>query len=213
MTVTPAENTPIIPLSMARENYVASNINSNRPVQIPRTYNVAVVVFSKRDARDVNPNINPALQNLPVSERVFRVSDIGSEALNTGSFSVTLDTHPAIDPKIKIGDWLMMSRYTKQDLLPRSAGTVQAISRQVHRWYRVVSLTDEQFLSAATPPLIRRTVRVAGKPWDWTQGEINDLKERNAPMPTVPPLPSVIETHAVLLRDVVHVYERQMELQ
>ncbi len=219
MTVTPAENTPIIPMSLASQNYDGT-ILSNRPVQIPRIYNVATVVFSKRDVRDINPTISPSLQNLPVSERVFRVSDISQEALTSGSFSITLDVSPSIDAKVKIGDWLMMSRYTKQDLLPRSPATNQLISRQVNRWYRVVSINDEQFLSANTPPLIRRTIRVAGKPWDWTEGEINDMKERNVPMPpppplplTGPPLPNTFETHAVVLQNVVHVYERQMELQ
>jgi hypothetical protein len=171
------------------------------------------VVFSKRDVRDVNPTIDPSLQNLPTSERVFRVSDISTDALTAGSFSVTLDTNPSIDPKIKIGDWLMMSRYANRDLLPRSPTGTSQLVRQVHRWYRVVNTSDEQLLSANSPPLIRRTIRVAGKPWDWTEGEINDLKERGQAMPSVPPLPSVIETHAVLLQNVVHVYERQMELQ
>jgi hypothetical protein len=174
------------------------------------------VVFSKRDVRDVNPTIDPSLQNLPTSERVFRVSEISQEALTSGSFSITLDVSPLVDPKVKIGEWLMMSRYTKQDLLPRSPGTNQLVARQVNRWYRVVSVTDEQLISGPPPaaPLIRRTIRVAGKPWDWTEGEINDLRERNQfPLPNVPPSPSIFETHAVLLKEVVHVYERQIELQ
>jgi predicted DNA-binding transcriptional regulator AlpA len=78
------------------------------------------------------------------------------------------------------------------------------ISRQVHRWYRVVGVTGED-----TFP---RLIRVSGKPWAWTEGEIEDLKQRNLALPSVPPPPGMIETQAALLKDVVHVYERQVEL-
>lgn len=206
ITVTPSESTPIVPLNMTRQNYNGT-VLSNRPVQIPTTYNVSVVVFGKRDVRDINPTISPALLNLPISERTFRVADVSSEALSSGTFSVTLEGSPLINARIKIGEWLMMSRFTKQELLPRpqNAANATLISRQVHRWYRVVGVSGEDTLP--------RTIRVSGKPWNWTEGEILDLQQRGLPVPTVPPSPAAIETHAVLMRDVVHVFERQMELQ
>jgi hypothetical protein len=56
------------------------------------------------------------------------------------------------------------------------------------------------------------TLRVAGKPWDWTEGEINDFLEKGQTIPTVPPPVGGYETQAVILKDVVQVYERQLEL-
>ncbi len=215
MTVTPSENTPIISLNLAAQNYDGRSLPapgqpptvlSNRPVKIPRTYNVSVVVFAKRDVRDFNPTISPALQNLPVSERTVRVSDISADALTSGSFTMTVDASPLINAKIKVGDWLMMSRFTSLELLPKQQNRLNAtfVSRQVHRWYRVVGVSGED-----TFP---RSIRVSGKPWNWTDAEINDSRQRNLALPILPPSPGAIETHAVLLRDVVHVYERQVEL-
>lgn len=94
----------------------------------------------------------------------------------------------------------MMSRYATRDLIPRSSGT---FSRQVHRWYRVVSVIGDSY------PI---SLRVAGKPWNWTDGEISDLLEKGDVAPTVPPPVATYETQAVILKDVVQVYERQMEL-
>jgi len=205
MTVTPSENTPIIPLPLARQNFNGT-LQSNRPVLIPQTYNVAVVVFAKRDPRDINPTMDPAFGTLPNSERTLRVTDISADALTSGSFTMTVAGSPLINARIKIGDWLMMSRFTSQELLPRQSlpANVTLVSRQVHRWYRVVGVTGDDGFP--------RALRVSGKPWNWTESEINDLKQRGLPIPTVPPSPGAIETHAVLMRNVVHVYERQMEL-
>jgi hypothetical protein len=93
-----------------------------------------------------------------------------------------------------------------RDLLPRpsDASMVTKISRQVHRWYRVVG--------ASGTDAFPRTLRVAGKPWDWTEGEINDFIEKKQMPRDVPPPPNEYETHAVILKDVVQVFERQMEL-
>jgi hypothetical protein len=212
MTVTPSENTPILPISRTVENWdgVGNNpgsVKSNHPVGIPSSYNVALVVFSKRDPREVLsiiPTDPPT--NLPIGERAVRVTGFSLEAVNSGSFFVTLAGHPNLDAKIKIGDWLMMSRYTKQELLPRPAnqGAATMISRQVHHWYRIIGVSGED--------VFPRTVRVYGRPWGWTQGEISDLVDRGLALPTIPPPPNLYETHAVLLKDVVHVYERQIDL-
>lgn len=213
MTVTPSDSTPITPLNRTLENWDGGNgsgsIKANRPVQIPRVFDVALVVFSKRDVREVFSIMSLGggnFMNLPTGERALKVTDISSDALTSGTFNVTVTAHPNVDAKIKIGDWMMMSRFTKQELLPRQLDQSKAtlISRQVHRWYRVVGVTGED-----TFP---RLIRVSGKPWAWSEGEIDDLKQRNLALPSVPPPPGLIETQAVLLKDVVHVYERQVEL-
>lgn len=213
MTVTPSDNTPILPLTRTVENWdgIGNNpgtVKSNHPVGIPSSFDVALVVFSKRDPREVFSIIpTDPRTNLPVGERVLRVSRVSDDALNSGSFEVELQGHPNLDAKIKIGDWLMMSRYTKQELLPRpvNQGAATLVSRQVHRWYRIIGMSGED--------VFPRTVRVYGKPWCWTDGEISDLVDRGLVLPTIPPPPNLYETQAVLLKDVVHVYERQISLQ
>lgn len=213
MTVTPSDSTPIIPFNRTLENWDggtgSGTVRANRPVQIPSVFDVALVVFSKRDVREVFSIMSLGganFMNLPTSERILKVTDISSDALTSGTFNVTVTANPNVDAKIKIGDWMMMSRFTKQELLPRQLDQSKAtlISRQVHRWYRVVGVTGED--------MFPRMIRVSGKPWAWTEGEIDDLKQRNLTLPSVPPPPGMIETQAVLLKDVVHVYERQVEL-
>lgn len=211
MTVTPSENTPIIPMSLASLNPL-----SNIPVQIPRIYNVAIVVFAKRDPRDINANISPALQNYPMSERSLRVTNITNDASTSGTFSMTVNADGAINSKIKVGDWLMMSRFTKEELLPRQLNVANAsqITRQIHQWYRVVGVTGDD--------VFPRIIRVSGKPWAWTENEIAFRSRLLSTPPTAlaPPAPGTpmpdgkpLEIYAVLLRDVVQVYERQVELQ
>ena len=208
MTVTPSDNTPILPLTRTVENYDGVSAKSYHPVGIPSTFDVALVVFSKRDPREVLsiiPTDPPT--NLPIGERAVRVTGFSLEAVNSGSFFVTLAGHPNLDAKIKIGDWLMMSRDTRQELLPRTLAPPpesDKIRRHVHRWYRIIGVSGDD--------VFPRTVRVYGKPWGWTQGEISDMVDRGLALPTIPPPPNLYETHAVLLKDVVHVYERQIDL-
>ena len=216
VTITPSENTPIISADQIRGQF-QQNVSFNQPVAIARLYDVALVVFSKRDVREVGSTVvvrqgdlqsqRPAeILNVPSSERVVKVTAIDNEALRSGTFNITVDGYSGMDASIKPGDWLMMSRFAMRDLLPRpsDASMVTKISRQVHRWYRVVGASGND----AFP----RTLRVAGKPWDWTEGEIDDFIEKNETLPSVPPLPTAYETHAVILKDVVQVFERQMEL-
>ncbi len=215
VTITPSENNPII--GEDRITQFQRDISFNQPLSIARLYDVALVVYSKRDVREVGSTVivNPGdlqsrrpaeILNVPSSERVVKVTNIDNEALRSGTFNITVEGYAGMDASIKPGDWLMMSRFAMRDLLPRpsDARNVTRISRQVHRWYRVVGASGND----AFP----RTLRVAGKPWDWTEGEINDLIEKNQTLPTVPPLPNAYETQAVILKDVVQVFERQMEL-
>jgi hypothetical protein len=215
VTITPSENNPII--GEDRITQFQQDISFNQPLSIARLYDVALVVFSKRDVREVGSTVvvnqgdlqsrRPAeILNVPSSERVVKVTNIDNEALRSGTFNITVEGYAGMDASIKPGDWLMLSRFAMRDLLPRpsDARNVTKISRQVHRWYRVVGASGND----AFP----RTLRVAGKPWDWTEGEINDLIEKNQTLPTVPPLPNAYETQAVILKDVVQVFERQMEL-
>ena len=203
----------LIPLERVAPNYTPT-VLANQPVDVPNLFDVALVVFSKRDAREfLSIPAGQRFQDLaalPSSERIFKVSSISPEALTNGSFEITLNGYPTLDGKVQVGDWLMMSRFAMRDLLPRTTNT--QIARQVHRWYRVVGVTDSTTL--VNQP-IQRKVRVSGKPWNWTEGEINDAMERFGSLPTkmqVPPDPADYEIQAVLLKNVVQVYERQMDL-
>jgi hypothetical protein len=214
MTVTPADNTPILPTNRTIENWdgVGNNpgtLKANRPIAIPNSFDVSLVVFAKRDVREVfsiipNPATNGPPTNLPTNERVFRVNSIANEALNSGSFTVSLATHPNNDANIRVGDWMMLSRFSRRTLLPRIPGNNTTINRQVHRWYRIIGFTTIGTTLA---------VRLYGKPWNWTEGEISDLLETGSALPFTPPSANTFETHAVLLKDVIHVYERQINLQ
>ena len=209
-TITPAESTPIIDLDRVKAIY-QQNLFANQPLDVPRLYDVALVVFSKRDVRELaatavlSPgdfqNSRPSeVMNVPTGERVVKVTDMSSDALHSGTFNIEVSGYPTMDSKVKAGDWLMMSRFAFRDLIPRPSGT---ISRQVNRWYRIISVTGDGY------PL---SLRIAGKPWDWTEGEISDLLEKGQAIPTLPPAVGTYQTQAVIMKDVVQVYERQMEL-
>ncbi|MFN7731490.1 MAG: hypothetical protein ACK5OB_06285 [Pirellula sp.] len=214
MTVIPSDNTPIIPTSRTIENWdgVGNNpgtLNANHPVITPTSFDVALVVFAKRDVREVfsiipNPAPNGVPTNLPTNERIFRVNSISGDAINSGSFTVAITTHPNTDSTVRPGDWIMLSRFARRTLLPRTVNNSTTINRQVHRWYRVIGVANTGTSIA---------VRLYGKPWSWTEGEIADLQAAGANLPSNPPSPNTFETHAVLLKDVIHVYERQIELQ
>lgn len=214
MTVTPSENTPIIPITRTQENWdgVGNNpgtIKANRPVVLPNAFDVSLVVFAKRDVREVAsiiPGVGPnsAPTNLPTNERAFRVTLVTSEALDSGTFSASLSVHPNVDANIRIGDWIMLSRFARRTLLPRTVNNPTTINRQVHRWYRVIGTAQ---VGTAF------VVRLYGKPWNWTEGEIADFQAAGVNLPSTPPNPNTLETQAVLLKDVIHVYERQINLQ
>ena len=209
-TITPAESTPIIDLDRVKAIY-QQNLLANQPLDVPRLYDVALVVFSKRDVRelaamavlspgDFQSSRPSEVMNVPTGERVVKVTDMSSDALHSGTFNIEVSGYPTMDSKVKAGDWLMLSRFAFRDLIPRPSGT---ISRQVNRWYRIISVTGDGY------PL---SLRIAGKPWDWTEGEISDALEKGQAIPTLPPAVGTYQTQAVIMKDVVQVYERQMEL-
>jgi hypothetical protein len=218
MTVTPADSTPIIPLNRAFETWDGvgngpGTVVANRPVQLPNLFDVSLVVLAKRDVREVfsmipGANANAVPTNLPTNERVVRVTGVSNDSLNSGTFFINITAHPNVDAKVKVGDWIMLSRFAKLEVLPRAANRNNAtyVSRQIHRWYRIVGITG-------TEGVFPITLRLYGKPWNWTEGEISDLQARGLSLPIIPPRPPVFETHGVILKDVVAVYERQIELQ
>jgi hypothetical protein len=165
------------------------------PVVKPKLFDAAVVIFSKRDAGEVTRSAFLAdwRNNLPTAERAMAVRYISPEALTAGAFEIDLDGPNTGDPqyRLKPGDWLMMSRMSPRYLIPGTA----VFFRQVHRWYRIVSVESKE-----TFPV---RVRVVGKPWAPTDGEV-----QNSTVPILlPQLPNSIAIQAVVLKDVIQVYE------
>lgn len=247
VTVTPSENTPSITLDRAREAIAKHGytVFANQPIDIPRVYDVALVVFSKRDAREINAvtavqGATPPVLNIPAGELVFNVVNMTDDAINSGTFNVTIQGAPGTEESVSVGNWLMMSRFSYEEILPRLNSELIAnpsrpsryFKRQIHRWYRVVGVS--QGSGGA------KVLKLSGKPWGWTEREIEMLQNyprngNNGYPPLVPPkpnnpsiandpnplfpfdldlrrnnIPPVIQ--AVVLKDVVQVYERQMEL-
>lgn len=211
-TVTPVDSTPIVnPLSLSipTTTYLP-------PMEFfPESYDVSVIVFSKRDVRELSAETYAEFQSVgavPQSERIAKVTDLSADSASSGTFEVELDAFDNFDPiddpvnvsaKITIGDWIMLSRYVYDNPL-----TVNIPIREKHRWYRVVGVTGLD-----TFP---RRIRVAGTPWDWSIHELDAFRRLNAANPaiTVPLIvnPASVPTVATLLKDVVTVYQRTLSV-
>jgi hypothetical protein len=242
------DSNPPITLDRVVEQVTRTGLTqaSNIPLDVPRLYDVALVVFSKRDGRELNsitaiPNQTPPISGVPKGEVLFNVTQISDDALNSGTFNITVEGSPGTETEIRAGQWLMMSRFSFEDILPRidserPGRPTRFYKRQIHRWYRIIAVSE------GTSGI--RVLRVSGKPWDWTDKELemmqyynnaNSIYQLQTYPPVVPPrmrngqgtmfpvfpfdieqvdpnyqIPPVIQ--AVILKDVVQVYERQMEL-
>jgi hypothetical protein len=211
-TVTPVDSTPIVnplSLSLPTTTYLP-------PMEFfPESYDVSIVVFAKRDVREVVAETFADFRSVgavPQSERIAKVTDLSPDSASSGTFEVELDAFDNIDPiddpgnvnaKIVIGDWIMLSRHVYDNPL-----TVNIPIREKHRWYRVVGVTGLD-----TFP---RRIRVAGVPWDWSIHELDAIRRLNAANPsiTVPLIvnPASVPTVATILKDVVTVYQRTLSV-
>ena len=195
-TLTPSDATPIItPQSLTFVGSAPPNI-----VIFPETYDLEVVVFSKRDVRE---RLDPTTGIAPASERFggFNIIPGNTEYLTSGTFDFEIDSAMGVvDSRIKIGEWLMLSRFIFTDPYTQSAPPI----RERHKWYRVISVSGDD----AFP----KQVRVAGQPWDWTEFEVREITRQldNGSQTSFPNVPA---TAVTLLKDVVQVYQRSVSLQ
>ena len=179
-TLTPSDITPIITFDSL--TFVGG---WPRIETLPENYDLSVVVFSKRDVRE---SLDPATGIVPLSERFCGFVPINAEYLTSGTFDFEIASAAGVvDPKIKIGDWLMLSRNIFDNTGVKS--------RERHKWYRVISVSDGDDFP--------KQVRVSGQPWDWTAFEIRSGLATGQ-------MPS---TAVTLLKDVVQVYRRSVSLQ
>ncbi len=209
-TLTPVDETPVILPEML------AGASTSAPALAPENYNLGVVVFSKRDVRDLNldPTTGiPATGALPVSERIGFLNDTPagtSLGWNAGSFDIVIEADaqvdafgtPILDPRIKVGDWLMLSRSTSVEIEvsppATSLATAVLATRQRHKWYRVIGISGDH----AFP----RAVRVTGEPWFWTNHEQKIFTKYGVTSLAMP------TTAVTLLKNVVQVYERTVNL-
>jgi hypothetical protein len=213
VTMTPAEETPIVnPLSIDPPS--ATFLPAME--FFPEDFDVNIIVFGRRNVRDLSgteleqSNYPAFAANgvIPQSERLARVTDISMESGLSGSFEVELGSYrdPAADvddpgnvsARVNVGDWIMLSRYVYSNPLARDFPI-----REKHRWYRVVGVTGGD----AFP----RRLRIAGSPWDWTIHELDHFKRIGTAPPAIVD-PTSTPTVATLLRDVVTVYERRLNV-
>ncbi len=192
--LTPSDSTPLIGSSML------SVATQGTLRLLPESYDLAVVVFSKRDVRDFNLNATTGIGAtgvVPTSERLGFLIDSSAatpDAWNAGTFDITILADSKVEGRVKIGDWLMLSRNSSVEFDTGSFAT-----RQRHKWYRVISVTGEN--------VFPKTVRVSGEPWYWTEHEIKYYNRMNITPPALPP------TAVTLLKDVIQVYQRSVSLQ
>ncbi len=202
-TLTPSDSTPIVtPQSLT---YIRPNLAPTIEF-FPENYDLAVVVFSRRDVRE---QLDPSNGIIPSSERLGLFSAIAgdTEYLTSGTFDFEIASGLTVDPKVKIGSWLMLSRYIYPD--PYSQGTnatnqILGAIRERHKWYRVISVSGDN--------VFPRHVRVAGLPWDWTEFEVAAIARQRRANPLLG-FPTVPTTAVTLLKDVVQVYQRNITLQ
>ena len=193
-TLTPSDNTPIIrPTSLT---YNPNNLTLPPPIEIfPESYDLAVVVFGKRDVREL---LDPATEIVPISERLGLAVFGDSESLTSGTFDIDINSGANVDPKIKVGDWLMLSRYIYTDPTRRENISKANAIRERHKWYRVLSVAPDE----AFP----KSVRLSGQPWDYTEQELAAARLINA-LPFRPP------TTVTMLNNVLQVFQRTVYLQ
>ena len=195
-TLTPSDATPIItPQSLTFVGAAPPNIEI-----FPETYDLAVVVFSKRDVRE---SLDPTTGIAPTSERFggFSIIPGNTEYLTSGTFDFEIGSAAGVvDSRIKIGDWLMLSRFIFSDPYTQTVPPI----RERHKWYRVISVSGDDGFP--------KQVRVAGQPWDWTEFEVVAISAALS-SGTQTSFPVIPATAVTLLKDVVQVYQRSVSLQ
>jgi len=179
-TLTPSESTPYIsPLMLPLVNLGVTPTM----VRFPELYDLSVVVYGRR-----SPRLDAATTIPLASERIATVAFPSLEHLTSGSFDIVLNSDASADMKVRVGDWMMLSRH----IFTLNSSGVWTPIRQRHRWYRAVSV------SGASSSSIQ--VRVTGAPWNLTEEELTFG------------IPPTLPTTAALVSDVVQVYERTVEL-
>ena len=204
-TIVPSDESPIVE---------ATAFPTTTLPFVPESYELSIVVFGKRDARELvfadaaAYTAFDAARVPAVSERLAAVIKFSTEAMFSSTFDVDLATDEAVGLKNRIGDWIMLSR----DKIIVEARNGWIGRRQNHGWYRVISVSEESVsLGPYGNSIVENRVRLAGRPWGWTMSELDSFRERqvydvNFVAPSFP------TTVATLVPHVINVYQRSLNI-
>ena len=206
-TLTPSENTQIVdPTTLPLGPF---DHDSSTPIPLPpamrfypESYDLAVVVFSKRNVTELVIADYAAFANdglVPEGERLCAVTQFGPEHRSSGTFDVELFASPNVSARVRVGDWLMMSRF----VFANPAMQTEPI-REHHKWYRVINVAGDD--------VFPRQVRVSGQPWDWTVPEIESFRAAGATSTAALPDIPVGSTAVTLVPNVINVFQRTLTI-
>jgi hypothetical protein len=201
-TLTPDESTPWI-----EDTTIPAGLYNSPELPaipfLPTSYQLSVVVFAKRNVNELVIPDYTVFQSegiVPDGERVCSVTSLDPISRSSGIFDITINASPLVNSRVRVGDWLMMSRHVY--LNPYAAASALTPVRQVHKWYRVLSVSTDTF------PM---ELKVSGQPWDWTSREVDffnanspGLYTTSASLPALAPASTVV----TLVPNVVNVYQR-----
>jgi Tfp pilus assembly protein PilV len=195
---------------------------------IPQYYDLSLVVFSNRDRNfDAAPLAVTGSDQFALGEKIcFATAPDTTSPFVTncgqlpysqsgGSFEIRLWSDQNTDPKIKVDDWVMLSRRIVLGNFNVPIESLKIIHR--HRWYRI---TNTESLDTWDNGI---KVRVAGDPWDYPDiyyKALNVPINANSTAPvysrdletSVSDLDYVITT-ATVFPGVVSVFKNTIELQ
>lgn len=137
--------------------------NEPRNYQTTETdlYTLSLVVIKNRDRVYLPGSMTarvagapPVKDQAPQGERVVWVQPLSGNFIGGSGGQVRLVGTDGVPPGVNMGDWIMLGMHVDAEALP-TAPMVRPNS--VFRWYRVVSIDDEEILNAmpdpyATPP-------------------------------------------------------------
>ncbi len=142
------------------------------PGIIPQHYNISFVVFRNRDQNfDAAPTSVTGGATFAPGEKVCfataptatgpSVTQFGDLPFSqgVGTFEVRLWSDKNSDPKIRVDDWVMLSRRIERGNATGNIEDLKIIHR--HRWYRVVGTESVETWDDGIK------VRLAGAPWDY----------------------------------------------
>jgi type II secretory pathway pseudopilin PulG len=153
-----------------------------------RFYTLSIVVMHRRDRAWFAPTGSDK-NEIPQGERLLGVTPQSGNFIGGDGGRVTVNASTGIDDNIRIGDWMMFSRYQNGDIANRGV---------ICRWYRVVGIDTDTIFTGGSPPTgWSRNVVLEGP--DWVFDELT------------PPLgvpADDLPTQATLLTNAVTVFER-----
>lgn len=124
-------------------------------------YTVSLVVVHDRDLQVFDPAVTamrtgindpPRVDDKPKGERLLWVEPISGDFVGGNGGRVRLIGNDGTDSDVKSGDWVMLSRTYAASLVSASPITVRPFT--VFRWYRIISVEQEQTPTLlSTPPL------------------------------------------------------------